>query len=236
MKPLPLLLALALGSSVTGHALSQEPNAHASASKEALIVHMKNMLFVPAQATINRGDTVTFVNDDDVPHTVTAEDKSFDSGNIAAHATWKHTFTKDGTQSYVCVYHLPNMKGRLTVTATTPEGVNPVPQATATHRLFAKTRFKAGGRIVTVYMRGGRFSPEVKKIHLGDRVFFVNKDDIAHTVTASDKSFNSMEVAPHRSWSHRFARLGNYPYRCMYHLPYMKGRIIVYAGLSKETS
>lgn len=224
-------MALALAGSVIGHALSQEPNVHASVSKEALTVHMKNMLFVPSEASIARGETVTFVNDDDVPHTVTAEDKSFDSGNIAAHATWKHTFTKDGTQSYVCVYHLPNMKGRLTVTATTPEGSSPVPQASATHRLSAKTRIKLGGRIEVVYMRGGRFRPEVKKIHLGDRVLFVNKDDIAHTVTAGDKSFNSMEVARHGSWSHRFARPGSFPYLCMYHLPYMKGRIIVDAGL-----
>ncbi len=45
MKPLPLLLALALAGSVIGNALSQELNVHASASKEALTVHIKNMLF-----------------------------------------------------------------------------------------------------------------------------------------------------------------------------------------------
>ncbi len=78
---------------------------------------MKSMLFKPAEVNINVGDTVSFVNDDDVPHTVTAENKSFDSGNIAAHATWTHTFTKKGTYSYVCVYRLPEMKGRLIVSA-----------------------------------------------------------------------------------------------------------------------
>ncbi|MDP9112026.1 MAG: cupredoxin domain-containing protein [Candidatus Eremiobacteraeota bacterium] len=84
-------------------------------SQPTVIVHLKDLRFLPDHQVINAGDTVTFVNDDDYAHTVTAADKSFDSGNIAGHASWSHTFARPGTYAYVCTYHLPNMRGELLV-------------------------------------------------------------------------------------------------------------------------
>ena len=80
----------------------------------ALVVHMHNYRFDPAGATIHAGDTVSFVNDDEVGHTVTAADGSFDSQDIPAHATWTQTFAKAGVVNYTCIYH-NGMKGTLTV-------------------------------------------------------------------------------------------------------------------------
>ena len=78
------------------------------------VIHVKNFAFVPATVTIHPGQTVRWVQDDDTPHTVTAADKSFDSGNLDQKATYKHTFAKEGTYAYVCAYH-PTMKGTVVV-------------------------------------------------------------------------------------------------------------------------
>jgi plastocyanin len=67
----------------------------------------------PEALTVNRGDTVVWVNKDPFPHTVTAKG-SFDSHDIAAGKSWKYTASKAGEYAYVCTLH-PNMKGTLTV-------------------------------------------------------------------------------------------------------------------------
>ncbi len=51
----------------------------------AAVVHVKDFVYVPATVTIAPGQTVRFVQDDETPHTVTATDKSFDSGNLDQH-------------------------------------------------------------------------------------------------------------------------------------------------------
>ena len=70
--------------------------------------------FSPEELTINVGDTVTWTNDDDSPHTVTADDGQFDSGNMGEGATWSYTFTEVGTYDYRCDYH-SSMTATITV-------------------------------------------------------------------------------------------------------------------------
>jgi nitrite reductase (NO-forming) len=60
------------------------------------------------------GDTVTFVNDDSVMHTVTAVDGSFDSGFMEAGDTWTFTFEQPGDFEYYCLPH-PWMRARVIV-------------------------------------------------------------------------------------------------------------------------
>jgi len=86
----------------------------ATSPKPALVVHLTDFSFKPASASVNVGDTVQFVNDDSFPHTVTAANGDFDSGNLDEHKSWSYTFKKAGTYALVCTYH-PNMKGMLTV-------------------------------------------------------------------------------------------------------------------------
>jgi plastocyanin len=78
-------------------------------------VHIHNFAFVPASLTVPAGATVTFVNDDDEPHTATATTKAFDSEAIDTHGTWTHRFDKTGTYPYFCELH-PMMHGTLVVT------------------------------------------------------------------------------------------------------------------------
>ncbi len=78
-------------------------------------VHIHNFAFVPATLTIPAGATVTFVNDDDEPHTATSTTKAFDSEAIDTHGTWTHRFDNAGTFPYFCELH-PMMHGKLVVT------------------------------------------------------------------------------------------------------------------------
>ncbi|MEZ4585397.1 MAG: hypothetical protein R2909_03230 [Gemmatimonadales bacterium] len=67
--------------------------------------------FVPALIAAQPGDTVVWINRDPVPHTVAANDGSWDSGNLAPNDTFRVVF--DGTPvGYACRYH-PLMVGSL---------------------------------------------------------------------------------------------------------------------------
>jgi plastocyanin len=75
-------------------------------------VVMENMAFMPAVATVRRGETVTWTNRDLFEHTVTST--SFDSGAIAPGRSWTMTATKAGRFAYACSLH-PTMKATLVV-------------------------------------------------------------------------------------------------------------------------
>jgi plastocyanin len=77
-------------------------------------VEMDDMVFSPETLEANVGDTVTFVNKEAAPHTATAEDKSWDSGNLNEGQEWTLELDKVGTIKYVCIYH-PGMDGTLIV-------------------------------------------------------------------------------------------------------------------------
>ena len=88
--------------------------APAADAPKPTVVHITNFTFVPATVTVPAGTTITFVNDDQEPHTVTATDKSFDSEGLDTHQSWKHAFAKAGTFTYFCEMH-PYMKGTVIV-------------------------------------------------------------------------------------------------------------------------
>lgn len=77
-------------------------------------VRIVTMQFSPAELVVERGSRIVWVNDDLFPHTVTAVDQAFDSGSIAAGASWTYVASQPGTHIYVCGLHL-TMKGRLIV-------------------------------------------------------------------------------------------------------------------------
>jgi plastocyanin len=89
------------------------------------VVTITDGAFSPATLTIAAGDTVTWRNDDDRPHTVTAGDGSFDSGNLDAGQTFTMTFASARSVGYVCAYH-DDMTATLTVgAAAAPSTVAP---------------------------------------------------------------------------------------------------------------
>ncbi len=54
---------------------------------------------------IQPGQSIEWSNDGHSPHTVTADDGSFDSGNLAPDATFTTAFDQPGVYSYFCRYH-----------------------------------------------------------------------------------------------------------------------------------
>ena len=84
----------------------------------------------------------------------------------------------------------------------------------------------AQGKQVTVDIADYSFSPDPLKIARGTTVTWVNHDDVAHTATADDHSWDSKEIAPGAKWSRTFDKPGRYPYYCTIH-PDMKGTVEV---------
>ena len=73
---------------------------------------IEGFVYDPEALPVRVGDTVTWTNRDIVPHTVTAEDGSWDSGEIAAGETWTMIITAETMGNYFCAYH-PGMRSRL---------------------------------------------------------------------------------------------------------------------------
>jgi plastocyanin len=78
-------------------------------------VSMEGIAFVPAEVTVPVGGTVTWTNNDSVPHDVTADSfSSGEPGGMAGGDTFEHTFEEAGNFDYVCTVH-PGMEGTVTV-------------------------------------------------------------------------------------------------------------------------
>lgn len=84
---------------------------HAAATPS---VKIENFAFTPPALTVKVGDTVTFENDDDIPHLVVANDASFRSKALDTGDSYAFTFTKAGDYAYYCGLH-PHMQGKITV-------------------------------------------------------------------------------------------------------------------------
>lgn len=92
---------------VSADSMSTGPSAEAR-------VTIENYAFKTPKLTIAAGTTVVWKNLDDDPHTVTADDGSFDSKGLGQGDTFKHVFAKAGNYAYHCSAH-PHMKGVIVV-------------------------------------------------------------------------------------------------------------------------
>ncbi|GGX54075.1 hypothetical protein GCM10007385_22840 [Tateyamaria omphalii] len=88
----------------TGAASASGPVTH--------IVRIKRFAFVPEQIKVNVGDTIQWINEDLAPHTATADDFEWDTGELVQNQVAKVVVTDDMQTSYFCVFH-PHMKGRI---------------------------------------------------------------------------------------------------------------------------
>jgi amicyanin len=80
----------------------------------ASAVTIDNFTFSPPAITVAAGTTVTWTNDDDIPHTVRAVDGSFHSKAMDTADSYSFTFAKPGVYSYFCTLH-PKMVGKVIV-------------------------------------------------------------------------------------------------------------------------
>jgi len=169
--------------------------------------------FSPGTIEIGAGETVTFINRDDKPHTATGSD--WDTGTIEPGDSAPVTFDEPGTFAYACQFH-PVMTGTVVVGAgdATPEASPAAsPEAAA-----------AGETTVTIV--NFAFEPAEIEVAAGSTVTWSNQDQVPHTATADDGSFDTDRIGGGESGSVTFETAGTFTYVCNFH-PNMKGTITV---------
>jgi len=83
-------------------------------------VKIDNFTFSPERLTVKAGTTVTWINEDDIPHTVASSTKAFKSKALDTDDKYAFTFTTPGVYQYFCSLH-PHMTGTIVVEAVTGE-------------------------------------------------------------------------------------------------------------------
>jgi len=105
----------------SGSSSDQPADTGGGAAKSTASVSMQNIQFSPKDITLKAGGTVTFTNDESVPHDVHKESgpggdfASGDDGGMQQGDTFKLKLDKPGTYKYVCHVHAPGMAGTITV-------------------------------------------------------------------------------------------------------------------------
>ncbi len=110
-------LAATLGAVVLAASLSLPPGARAAEAT----VKIDNFTFDPPRLTVKAGTTVTWYNQDDIPHTVVASERAFRSKTLDTDDRFSFTFTTPGAYEYFCSLH-PHMTGTIVVEAATGSG------------------------------------------------------------------------------------------------------------------
>ena len=87
---------------------------HMQAAAVANQIVIENFSFAPATLTVKAGTKVTWINRDDVPHTVNENDKRFKSSTMDTDDQFSYTFSSPGTFNYFCALH-PRMTGQIIV-------------------------------------------------------------------------------------------------------------------------
>ncbi len=78
------------------------------------VIVIRNFEFSPAVLTVAPGVTVTWVNEDESPHTVAEQAKVFRSAALDTGDRFTYTFAQPGEFAYYCTLH-PMMVGKILV-------------------------------------------------------------------------------------------------------------------------
>jgi plastocyanin len=106
------------GSSGGGATTAQETTGGGGGGTE---VSMQSIQFEPSEVTVKAGDTITFVNNESVPHDVHKTSGPGDdfasgpAGGMQEGDTFELTLDQPGSYEYVCQVHAPGMSGTITV-------------------------------------------------------------------------------------------------------------------------
>ncbi|MBC7543628.1 MAG: cupredoxin domain-containing protein [Candidatus Sericytochromatia bacterium] len=108
---LPFLMSCPASQPATGTTPTGTPSAAVATPNTILI---SNFQFSPPSLNITAGTTVTWVNNDAARHTATADDQTFDSGDLQPGRSYPRLFGTAGTFFYHCNFH-HNEKATITV-------------------------------------------------------------------------------------------------------------------------
>ena len=101
MHRLALLSLAALALAACG----EEERPSQSQAADSGELRIESFAFQPARVTVKAGTTVRWVNADDAPHTATADDGSFDTGDLRQGDVGKVTLGEPGEYAYFCEFH-----------------------------------------------------------------------------------------------------------------------------------
>jgi plastocyanin len=87
------------------------------ASADEVAIKIGNFTFGPQELKVKSGTTVTWINEDDIPHIVVSPN-NFRSKALDSDDEFSFTFTTPGNFKYFCSLH-PHMTGTIVVEAAT---------------------------------------------------------------------------------------------------------------------
>jgi plastocyanin len=90
------------------------PSGEGEKLERSVKVEISNFTYNPDPVRVQAGGKVTWLNQDSVSHTATADDGSFDTGTIDEGKLKSETFKQPGTFTYHCEIH-PQMHGTIEV-------------------------------------------------------------------------------------------------------------------------
>jgi plastocyanin len=192
------------------------PAAAPAAPAQEVAIEIVDNSFSPNKITVPVGATVVWTHKGQKPHTVTADDGSFDSGKLENGASFKQTFAKAGTFPYFCQFHggkgSEGMAGAIVVTDQSAAAQAPpaAVQPTADHS------HPADGA-VAVEIGDNTFTAKEISIPVGGTVTWAHKGQRKHTVTADDGSFKSDTLEAGATFEQHFDKPGTYAYYCEFH-------------------
>jgi len=181
----------------------------------------EKLRFDPANLEVQAGSTVLFANVGGKPHTLTADDGSFDTGTVAPGAEGGRfagtnatiTLSKPGTFPFHCEVHPAAMKGVLTVTG----GETPPPAAASN-----------AAQQANVAMKDFAFDKQEVSVAPGGKVTWNNGGAAPHTATFDDVQLDTKTVEPGKQATLTAPdKPGSYSYKCAIHPARMRGVLVV---------
>jgi plastocyanin len=118
----------------------------ALAAPSAVDASIVDFSFSPSSIAVKTGDSVTWTNNGQAPHTATADNGSFDTGILNSGDSGSVTFSTEGTFAFHCAVH-PEMTGSVTASgsSTLPETGDEVPGGVPIALLAAAGLLLLGG-------------------------------------------------------------------------------------------
>ena len=98
---------------IAAFAIVQPALAAAPAPAQDTAIEIRNFMFMTV--TVTAGSKVTWINRDEVPHTVREKNRLFASAALDTGDSFSYTFTTPGTYEYFCSLH-PQMVAKVIVT------------------------------------------------------------------------------------------------------------------------
>ncbi len=188
--------------------------------------------FSPAIINVHVGDTVTWVNEDSVNHSINSiafnsgqmSPKGSESGNpsSSSSSSFQHTFQKPG----VFLYFSKNYSHMAGVVYVDAEETQREIISTTTNPRLTDVKIEMPYNTAYANERGEFYFPVAARVSEGEMITWENHDFIPHTATASDGSFDTDVVLSGGSFSITAQGKGVKPYFCEIH-PWMQGIVIV---------